>query len=661
MSENEDTMNFITALIERKTSKPSKVSKHLVIKYASRSPFRFAAFIAMAVAILDVYRRAAETSTVIVLRIPKVCDPLQFVGIAEDILGIEGRHFGGSHPIYTVFKVEGDRFAVDESDLASHLGKMHPIAIARVDEDLPEALSVCVTHEIEIDLFSGRVMRSLRLVYKFSPLTNDEIGYLRSQPPAIINAVFRLGSSPSQAIERCRAFKAAEPETLQADTTAIEFLILDEVPGFGKARDWAIGFLQDFERWKAGAISWRELDRGVLLYGPSGSGKTRFAQIIANTAGMNFLPRSLAVWQAQGHLGDTLKAMLADFKRARENAPTLLFVDEADSFGDRNTFAHEYANYSTQVVNAFLAAIDGSISREGVFIIAATNYPAALDPALLRSGRLEKQIRLDHPDAEERLEILSFMCPHLAGEPQLRELAARLQNWPRASLDEFVRQARQTARKDGRTQESIADLLARLPTPQKLKKEHLYRIAVHEAGHAMVACALGRHVREVKIRTTYDPVDRSGMWGFTDVEPSSMKFLRADEEFLGDIRVMLAGIAAEELLFGSRSTTSGGADGSDLHRANVAAFEYVARFGFAKSLIQVDRLTAADLHLDKELQIEVNLLLNEQLKEARRILDDCDSALRQMANELMRTTKMDAHRVKVFFRRSAGYKTHKYP
>ncbi|MCK3776664.1 ATP-binding protein [Ensifer sesbaniae] len=143
--------------------------------------------------------------------------------------------------------------------------------------------------------------------------------------------------------------------------------------GYGGAKEWGLELAQDLIDWQRGRIDWSEVDTGIVLSGPPGVGKTQFAAALARQCSVPIIAASLARWQARGHLGDLLKAMRSDFDKAKESAPCILFCDELDSFGDRNSFSADNKDYSTQVVNGFLEHLDGLDGREGVVVIGATN------------------------------------------------------------------------------------------------------------------------------------------------------------------------------------------------------------------------------------------------------------------------------------------------
>ena len=203
----------------------------------------------------------------------------------------------------------------------------------------------------------------------------DDVGAAMKPGRSVEMVLARLRSLSAKIVQRTRSFEVAP---------------LQQMAGYGPAQAWGLQLAQDLSDWRDGQISWSEVDSGLLLSGPPGCGKTIFAASLAKTCNVSLIATSAAQWQAAGHLGDFLKAMRASFSAAVTKAPSLLFIDEIDSIGDRQAFSGDNKAYSVQVVNGLLEAMDGLAGREGVVVIGATNFPGNLDAALTRPGRLDK-------------------------------------------------------------------------------------------------------------------------------------------------------------------------------------------------------------------------------------------------------------------------------
>ncbi len=181
---------------------------------------------------------------------------------------------------------------------------------------------------------------------------------------------------------------------------------IETLSGYGEARDWALQIRDELPLWRAGDLAWRDLSTKVLLSGPPGVGKTHFARALCHTLHVPLLATSVARWLEPSNLGDVLKRMKRTFAEAEAQRPCILFVDEFDGIGRRVDLSRDYADYWNSVVNCCLELLDGAARTSGVIVVCATNNPSVIDPALLRSGRIDRQIEIPLPDAEARLAIL---------------------------------------------------------------------------------------------------------------------------------------------------------------------------------------------------------------------------------------------------------------
>lgn len=211
--------------------------------------------------------------------------------------------------------------------------------------------------------------------------------------------------------------------------------------------------------YRAGRLPWSAIDRGVLVFGPPDTGKTSFARALAASCGVPFILGSLGEWQAAGHLGDLLRAMRATFSRARASAPAILFIDEIDSFGDRASFSHGNRDYSIQVVNGLLELLDGAGGREGVVVVGACNHPDRLDPAIVRSGRLDRRIHIPLPDQAALRQIIRHHLGTDLADVDLADAAKAAVGASGADVERWVRGARRRTRTSNRPM-VIKDLLA---------------------------------------------------------------------------------------------------------------------------------------------------------------------------------------------------------
>lgn len=229
-------------------------------------------------------------------------------------------------------------------------------------------------------------------------------------------------------------FERIEPSAAKEGEAAIasdpSVLRIETLSGFGLAKDWATDLRTDLPLWMKGEIAWSEMSSRLLLSGPPGTGKTTFARALCNSLHLPLLATSVSRWLEPGYLGDVLTSMTATFEAANAAAPCILFVDEADNMGRRSTRSRDYGDYWDSIVNRLLELLDGASKTDGVIILAATNAPEKIDPALLRSGRLERHIVIPSPDREALAGILRY---HLASD-LTKVLATRASRSPNSSV-----------------------------------------------------------------------------------------------------------------------------------------------------------------------------------------------------------------------------------
>lgn len=436
-------------------------------------------------------------------------------------------------------------------------------------------------------------------------------------------------------------------------------LSLDTLPGMGEAAMWGRELARDLQDWRDGVISWHDVDRGILLHGEPGTGKTTFARALAASCKVPLIATSLSQWQSMGHLGDLLGAMRKDFAEARDKAPSILFIDELDSLGVRAQFSGEHRTYSLQVVNGMLECLDGIEAREGVVVVGACNDPSTIDPAVLRAGRLDRQVEIPLPDLMARIAILRF---HLgsdaerlskafgAGCDSLALVAERLPGASGADIERLVRDARRLARRARRPIE-VDDLLRFTPVPIRLSEEERRRFAIHEVGHALVVVMLSAgHLDSVwMVGDGKRPLGDDGVLAAARCVPP-LRAAPTLDDLETELTKLLAGTAAEAVLLGNRSTGASGADHSDLARATLTAarIELHHSLGTMLAAITSDNQTEIRrlLQRDKDLRARVDIRLKAAYGKAETLIRDNVHIVEQLARELMKHGELSGDRVR---------------
>lgn len=411
---------------------------------------------------------------------------------------------------------------------------------------------------------------------------------------------------------------------------------LSELPGYGPARPWIDAIKRDVADWRAGAIPWSDVDRGILLMGPPGTGKTLFATALASELGFDIVATSVGAWQGSknGYLGDMLAAMSRSFAEAISRRGAVLFIDELDAIGDRSTMRHGF--YEGNVIGRFLELSTQALEQPGTIVVGATNYAHLIDNAVLRSGRLEKHVYLELPEDEERSEILAYHFNHALAAKDLRPVTDKLRLVTPADLEKLARAAKRSARiRKGVI--NIEDVRAVLPAQIPLPETVVHRICVHEVGHALMTMASGiADVISISVESHMiegQPLQDGGRLHYKMRNVA----LPTEKDLLARIRMMLAGTAAEEVVFGSRSTGAGGVEGSDLDQATRLAYRLVGSYGLGKWLrYQVGAERVDDKFVPSpELRAEVDGILAREYRATKELLSKDKAQLMRLAAELV--------------------------
>ena len=353
-----------------------------------------------------------------------------------------------------------------------------------------------------------------------------------------------------------------------------------------------VDFLRDPERYqRLGA----EPPRGVLLMGPPGTGKTLLARALAGEADVNFYHTSASEF-IEMFVGVGASRVRKMFEEAKKRAPSIIFIDELDAVGRvRGTGMGGGNDEREQTLNQILAEMDGFSGHEAVIVLAATNRPDVLDPALLRPGRFDRHVTLELPDREAREAILKVHTKKmpLAGDVNLATLASATPGFSGADLKNLVNEAAMAAARadrpviDMRDFEEMRDKVI-MGTVRSLaiRPEEKHRLAVHEAGHTVVAHFLPMADPVYKVTI----IPRGRALGGTHMLPEEERHTLPEDYLKDRLAVMLGGRTAEKVLLGN---VSSGAD-DDIKQATQTARAMVARWGMSEEIGPVDLRQSED-------------------------------------------------------------------
>jgi cell division protease FtsH len=363
--------------------------------------------------------------------------------------------------------------------------------------------------------------------------------------------------------------------------TGVKF---DDVAGIEEAKEElteVVTFLKQPEKFTAVGA---RIPKGVLLVGLPGTGKTLLAKAIAGEAGVPFFSISGSEF-VEMFVGVGASRVRDLFKKAKENAPCLIFIDEIDAVGRQRGAGIGGGNDEReQTLNQLLTEMDGFEGNTGIIIIAATNRPDVLDSALLRPGRFDRQVTVDAPDLKGRLEILEVHAKNkkLAPEVSLEAIARRSPGFTGADLANLLNEAAiMTARrrKEAITLLEIDDAVDRVVAGMEgtplVDGKNKRLIAYHEIGHALIGTVLQHHDPVQKVTL----IPRGQAQGLTWFMPSEEQMLVSRAQLLARIKGALGGRAIEEVVFGDGEVTTGAS--SDLQQVTSLARQMVTRFGMS--------------------------------------------------------------------------------
>ncbi|PWW19003.1 membrane protease FtsH catalytic subunit [Cytobacillus oceanisediminis] len=406
------------------------------------------------------------------------------------------------------------------------------------------------------------------------------------------------------------------------------------------------------------------IPKGVLLVGPPGTGKTLLARAAAGEAGVPFFSISGSDF-VEMFVGVGASRVRDLFENAKKNAPCIIFIDEIDAVGrQRGAGLGGGHDEREQTLNQLLVEMDGFGANEGIIIIAATNRPDILDPALLRPGRFDRQITVDRPDVKGREAVLKV---HARNKPldesvNLKSIAMRTPGFSGADLENLLNEAALVAARRNKKKVDMEDIDEAtdrvIAGPAKksrvISKKERNIVAFHEAGHTVIGLVLDE--AEMVHKVTIVPRGQAG--GYAVMLPKEDRYFQTKPELLDKIVGLLGGRVAEEIVFGEVST---GAH-NDFQRATGIARRMVTEFGMSDKLgpLQFGQSQGGQVFLGRdfhneqnysdaiayEIDLEIQRIIKESYERARKLLTENRDKLNLIANTLLEVETLDAEQIK---------------
>ncbi|WP_443191325.1 AAA family ATPase [Pseudomonas indica] len=427
-----------------------------------------------------------------------------------------------------------------------------------------------------------------------------------------------------------------QPFKTQRKGTGISF---DDVVGASEAKQ----ALQDVTAYLRDPAAFAALGarppKGVLLTGEPGTGKTQLAKALATECNAHFIQVTGSDFSSM-YFGVGIQKVKSLFRTARKNAPCIIFIDEIDGLGRRSEQSRSSDTESNRIINQFLTELDGFEAATGVLVLGATNFPNSLDPALVREGRFDRSIAVALPTLGERQALFRLYTGkiRLSGEVDFEQLARNTVGLTPAAISYIVNHAALLAARADQQQVEMSHLVDAIETCRigeqpsavtPLSETDRTRIAVHEAGHALVAAALkvGR-VEKVTI------LPRGQALGVTLVTPVEDKRLHLESELRNRIKMLLAGRGAEQLHFHEVSSGAG----QDLQEASKLALSMVGALGMGPkgSLLSLQAVREAHIDCDPREALEAaDALLHQLNQECLALLQRLKPALDLVTQRLL--------------------------
>ena len=458
-------------------------------------------------------------------------------------------------------------------------------------------------------------------------------------------------------------FGKSKAKMYQDDKKKVSF---DDVAGADEEKQElveVVDFLKDPRKFTAiGA----KIPKGMLLVGPPGTGKTLLARAVAGEAGVPFFSISGSDF-VEMFVGVGASRVRDLFENAKKNAPCIIFIDEIDAVGrQRGAGVGGGHDEREQTLNQLLVEMDGFGENEGVILLAATNRPDILDPALLRPGRFDRQIRVDRPDLQGRTEILKIHARNkpLADEIDLKTIGMRTPGFSGADLENLLNEAALVAARSDKKKIELEDIDEAtdriIAGPAKksrvISKKERNIVAYHESGHTIIGLVLDE--ADLVHKVTIVPRGQAG--GYAVMLPKEDRYFMTKPELLDKVTGLLGGRVAEELTFGEVST---GAH-NDFQRATSIVRKMVTEYGMSDKIGPIQFNGSGDqVFLGRDMQNESGIsdaiayeidqemqhMINQSYERAKEILTEHQDKLELIAQTLLEIETLNAAQIKSLF------------
>ncbi len=541
------------------------------------------------------------------------------------------------------------------SDALAHGRRVVGIAV-NPDTTLPSTLIATADYTVKLAAPNGLVVRdAMRRCYSRGVPEKIDDALVAGLELDDLVAVMRKGSRPSDVVKRLRDASRRRNNVDIAERLPK----LEDAIEYGAARTYGLALAKDFSDYRAKKISWSDVSRGAVLHSESGGlGKSLYARILANACRVPIVISSVAELFAgsAGYLDSVIKAQRAVFARAAALSPCILYFEELDGLPNRATLSPRGADWWLPVIEDFMCLLDSSISqREGICVIGSTNRINAIDPAIMRPGRLEIAIHIPRPDVAGIANILRFHLDKNLSGIDLTGFATMLGGSTGADIMMVTRNARRIARHAGRAMIED-DLVEAILPAEAIPPAALRRMAVHEASHAVVTLAIGAG------RIAYCRVQSSTLEnGRTAVSSANDDYLTAGA--IENIVIgFLSGRCGEPVLIGVESDGSGGFEGSDLARSTAKIASLYMSNGLGGQLVYRgdEQEALREVRRDRRLRATVEKHLQELHVRAETLVNDNRAAIAAVADELVSKRFLSGAAIEAIMARFAPKKNKRF-